>query len=450
MASDIKLKVYLETMGCAKNSVDSEIMMGQMLKDGYELTRVPEQSDVMVLNTCAFIAKAVNESIDRILSLSKLKGNSGPKKLIVAGCLSERYRKHLMEEMSEIDAIIGTSDYTAITKCISDCFYNNKNISHLEKSPLYSAKNLRTGDVLAENTNFAYLKISEGCSNMCSFCNIPKLRGPFRSRSIASVKQELLKILGYGIKEVNLISQDCSSYGRDLNDQMNLVNLVKELLDGSEQDFWLRIFYTYPNRYPTELFRLMLKDPRLTPYADIPFQHIDDSVLKAMNRKITAYEIEMLVETSLEIKPDLALRSTLIVGFPNETEKAFQALMRFVEKGYFTHLGVFTYSSEDNIASAKLGDPISETEKNDRREQLMQIQQQVSLQKNRAMIGQKQKVLIEGAYEETDLLLKGRNQYQGADVDGLVLINEGSGSPGHFHTVDIVDAHPYDLIGRIP
>lgn len=446
----MKFKVYLETLGCAKNSVDSEIMMGQMLADGYEMTADPVDSDVLVLNTCAFITNAVDESIDRILSLAKLKHQTGHKKLIVAGCLSERYRTHLLDEIPEIDAVIGTSDYTRISKCIVDCHRHEERLSILDESPLYSSKNLRSEEVMAINRNYAYLKISEGCSNMCSFCNIPKLRGPYQSRSIKSIEGEFLTMLKNNIKEINLISQDSASYGMDRDNQTNLLNLIRDLLTSSSSDFWLRIFYAYPNLYPQQLFQLMAEDSRLTPYADIPFQHIADPVLKAMNRKITALEIEKLIETALTIKPDIALRSTFIVGFPNETEKEFQQLLNFVEKGYFSHLGVFTYSEEDNIVSRRMTDIVSEDEKSFRRDQVMEAQQQVSLKKNQAMIGQKQKVLIEGTYEETDLLLKGRNQYQGAEVDGLVLINEGIGISGDFQLVDIVDAHPYDLVGKIP
>ena len=439
----------METLGCAKNSVDSEIMMSQILADGFEMTADAAGSDVIVINTCAFITKAVNESIDRILSLVQIKKINGQQKLIVAGCLSERYRKQLLDEIPEIDIVIGTSDYTQITKCIKDIHGKVERLTVLEKRPLYSKKNKRSDEIIATNKGFAYLKISEGCSNMCSFCNIPKLRGPFRSRSIHNIEQEFQTILKNGIKEINLISQDSASYGLELNKQENLLKLVKQLLTNSSCDFWLRIFYAYPNRYPVELFQLMAEDSRLTPYADIPFQHFDNSVLKAMNRKITALEIEKLIETALTTKQDLALRSTFIVGFPNETEAAFQELLRFVEKGYFSHLGVFTYSDEDNIQSRKLGDPISEEEKTSRRDQLMQAQQEISFKRNQAMVGQKQKVLIEGVYEETDLLLKGRNKYQGVDVDGLVLINEGAGDLETFQIVEIVDAHPYDLVGKI-
>ncbi|NQU65957.1 MAG: 30S ribosomal protein S12 methylthiotransferase RimO [SAR324 cluster bacterium] len=445
----MKFKVYLETLGCVKNGVDSEIMMGQMLADGYEMTSDPANSEVMVLNTCAFITTAVNESIERILFLVKFKQKTGKKKLIVAGCLSERYRKHLLDEIPEIDAVIGTSDYTQISKCIVECQSREEQLFILNNNPLYSENNLRSDEVIAINQNYAYLKISEGCSNRCSFCNIPKLRGPYRSRSIESIEKEFLAILQYGIKEINLISQDSASYGMDRDDQTNLLNLVSALLNASSSDFWLRIFYSYPNHYPQQLFRLMIEDSRLTSYADIPFQHVADPVLKAMNRKITAFEIEKLIETALTINPDIALRSTFIVGFPNETEKAFRQLLKFVENGYFSHLGVFNYSEEDNIVSRKMTETVSEEEKSARRDQLMAAQQQVSLKKNQAMIGQKQKVLIEGTYEETDLLIQGRNQYQGADVDGLVLINEGSGNTGGFQMVEIVDAHPYDLIGKI-
>ncbi|MCG8339579.1 MAG: radical SAM protein, partial [Proteobacteria bacterium] len=216
-----------------------------------------------------------------------------------------------------------------------------------------------------------------------------------------------------------------------------------------EQDFWLRIFYTYPNRYPAELFELMNQDSRLVPYVDLPFQHVSDPVLKAMNRKITRAKLEELVETALTKVDSIALRSTFIVGFPNETEKEFQELLEFVEMGYFNHVGVFVYSHEENIDSFDMGDRIPEEVKHERRDLLMQAQQRVSLQKNQAMVGQTQKVLVEGEYEETELLMKGRNQFQGVEIDGVVLINEGTAQIGQFNTVEITEAHPYDLIGRI-
>jgi len=352
--------------------------------------------------------------------------------------------------VTEIDGIIGTSDYTAITKCIGECRSRAQQINLLGKKPTYSwKKNRRNDRILEESGGSAYLKISEGCSNVCTFCNIPKLRGPLRSRSKSGIIKEMRSLLNAGVREINLISQDSSSYGKDLRNGSDLIGLVRQMLSASSAEFWIRLLYTYPNKYPEELFNLMREDSRLVPYADIPIQHIDDSVLKMMNRRLSGKQIEALIETALTTVPNIALRTTLIVGFPNETRLAYQALKKFVEKGYFTHLGIFAYSAEDNIRSVKMGDPVAEEEKKERRDQLMEIQQQVSLRKNRSMVGQKQKVLVEGAYEETDLLLKARNQYQGPEVDGVVLINEGIGTPEQFQTVEIVEAHPYDLIGRI-
>lgn len=442
-------RVYLETLGCAKNSIDSQVMMGQLLNDGFKPVSDPQQSDVMVLNTCAFIKRAVDESIDRILALAGFKEGEASRKLIVAGCLSQRYQEQLVREIPEIDAMIGTSDFTSITQCISAVFEGQAADFQKPGRPLYSNRNLRTEEVLAQHGSYAYLKISEGCSNGCAFCNIPRLRGPFQSRAVSSIRQEMERLVAYGVKEINLISQDSSSYGHDLATPVQLTDLIEELLTSVSGEYWLRVFYTYPNHYPQALLHLMNSDQRLVPYADIPFQHINDSVLKAMNRRIRGRDIESLIETALHIRSDLALRSTLIVGFPNETEQAFQELLRFVEKGYFSHLGVFPYYAEDNIASRKLGNPVSEKVKAERRDLLMQAQQRISLEKNRSIIGQKQKVLLEGAYEETDLLLQGRMGTQGPEVDGLVLINEGSGTIGQFHTVEISDAHPYDLVGRI-
>ncbi len=284
---------------------------------------------------------------------------------------------------------------------------------------------------------------------MCSFCNIPKLRGKLRSRSIESIKNEFINLLNNGVREINLISQDSSAYGNDLSANDNLPNLIRTLLEASSQDFWLRVFYSYPNNYPLELLKLMNEDSRLAPYVDIPFQHISDPVLKAMNRKITSKELENTINEILETVDDVVLRTTFIVGFPTETKENFVELTKFVEKAYFYHMGVFAYSHEDNVLSAKYGDIISDKLKEERRNLLMETQQGISLKKNQSMIGQIQKVLVEGTYEETDLLLKGRNKYQGADVDGIVLINDGYADAGQFCKVRITEAHPYDLIGEI-
>ena len=440
--------IYIETLGCSKNRVDSEIMMGVLLKNNFKAVNEAGRAEIIVVNTCGFLTSAVNESIDRILTLAEEKISGKCERLIVAGCMVERYREKILSEIPEIDAVIGTSDYTKIVNCIEDTYKGIDVSDYLGKKPVYSLDN-SSADRAVSTKYFAYIKISEGCSNRCSFCNIPKLRGKQRSRSIDSVRNEFIKLLNSGVKEINLISQDSSAYGNDLSSGVDLVNLVKSLLDATSQDFWLRVFYSYPNDYPLELLKIMNEDPRLVPYIDIPFQHISDPVLKAMNRKITSKKLENTVNKILETVNDVVLRTTFIVGFPTETAKDFAELLRFIKKEYFYHMGVFTYSHEDNIKSAKFGDVIVEGLKIERRNLLMETQQGISLKKNKSMIGQIQKVLVEGIYEETDLLLKGRNKYQGAEVDGIVLINDGHAEAGRFSDVRITEAHPYDLIGKI-
>lgn len=441
-------KVYLETMGCIKNRVDSEIMIGALLRDGFLFTSSPQEADIITINTCGFIEKAVVESIDRILQLAHYKTVGTCKKLIVAGCLSERYRDRLLEQIPEIDAIMGSSDFTQISVVINSILTERSQMQFLDARPQYSSRNQNVDRALS-TTCYAYVKIAEGCSNMCSFCNIPKLRGGFKSREIISIADECNKLLNQHIKEINLISQDSSSYGVDLLDDTNLLRLVRQILSRFETDFWLRIFYSYPNRYPLELFTLMNEDDRLTPYVDMPFQHISDSVLKAMNRKIQVEDIRKIVDTAFSAKEDITFRTTFMVGFPNESEKDFQELVDFVGNGFFQHIGVFTYSSEDNISSSRFGDPIPSEVKEERKKILLEKQQSISYGKNRANVGQIQKVLVEGTYEETELLLKGRNCNQGPEVDGLILINGGQAKAGEFNTVRITEAHPYDLVGEI-
>lgn len=441
--------VYIETLGCAKNRVDSEIMLGTLLDNQFRHTQQPEEATVIIVNTCGFLTSAVNESIERVLDLAEYKQTGACKKVIVAGCMSERFKESdFLEEFPEVDGVIGTSDYTKILSCVNHALEEEERRSYFEQKTSYSENNLTVNRALSTR-HYAYLKIAEGCSNMCSFCNIPKLRGFFQSRSIEGIKNEFVQLVDSGIKEINLISQDSSSYGYDLSKDSQLYPLVQTLLESSDQDFWLRTFYSYPNRYPVELFRLMKEDPRLVPYVDMPFQHYADPVLKRMNRKITGGEIDRLIEQGLEINPEIAFRTTFIVGFPDETEQDFRQLVDFVERGYFQHIGVFTYSHEDNIASAKYGDTIPEEVKEERRDILMSAQQRISLKKNQSQVGQIQKVLLEGVSQETDLLLQARNKYQGVDVDGVVLINEGNANPGEFHNVEIIEAHPYDLVAKI-
>jgi ribosomal protein S12 methylthiotransferase len=441
--------IYIETLGCAKNRVDSEIMLGTLLKSGFGYEQDSELAEVIIVNTCGFLTSAVNESINRILSLAEHKKTGKCLKLVVAGCMSERYRDALLEEISEIDGIIGTSDYTEILTCINNLLENNERSNLLHHRPIYSKNNEQAIRALSTKQHYTYLKIAEGCSNMCSFCNIPKLRGKYVSREIDSISKEFLDLIDRGIKEINLISQDSSSYGLDLSDGHSLQNLVQNLLDSTKADFWLRIFYLYPNLFPVELIDIMNQDQRFVPYIDIPLQHINSEVLKTMNRKINRNQIQKLLDDILIKCESIAIRTTFIVGYPTETEQHFKELLEFVQQGYFQHAGVFEYSFEDNIAAAKYGDPVPETVKKERRQMLLEAQQIVSTKKNQSQVGQIQKVLVEGLSDDTDLLLQGRNKYQGIEVDGVVLINDGQANSGEFVNVKITESHPYDLVGKI-
>lgn len=445
----MKTRFYIKTLGCAKNRVDSEIMLGTLLQHDYEYVEEPQDAEVIIINTCGFLTSAVNESIETILGLAELKETGSCKKLVVAGCMVERYRENILDEIPEIDAILGTSDFTEIFSCIQGALDEDDRRSWLAEKPDYAAANNEASRVLSTERHYAYLKVSEGCSNMCSFCNIPKLRGNFRSRPIPHILNEFKQFLKWNIKEINMISQDSSSYGFDLPKEHNLLQLTEQILRSSDEDFWLRIFYSYPNRYPLELVELMKKDSRLVKYMDMPFQHVSDAVLKDMNRKISKDRILEILDQSLEQLPELAVRTTFITGFPTETEKNFQELLELIQQGYFEHVGVFTYSHEDNIHSARFGDPIPQEVKDERRKILMEAQQEVQYRKNKEKIGTTMRVLIEGLSDETDLLLQGRSQFQGVDVDGVVLINEGEANQGEFRDVEITEAHPYDLVGRI-
>ena len=441
-------RVYVETLGCAKNRVDSEIMLGALQSRGYTFTLDPAQAEVIIVNTCAFLTSASEESIERILALSDFKSSGQCEKLVCAGCLSERYRDSLMEEIPELDGIFGSSRFHEIPALLDDLYSGRENAAvALLPKPHYahyeSLQRVRTTSLPS-----VYVKIAEGCSNMCSFCNIPFLRGYFSSRPIDSVVAEIRNFAAEGVKEINLISQDTSSYGVDLRDGTSLADLLGAI-DSIDGDFWVRLFYAYPNTFGNAELERMQDSRHLVPYLDMPFQHISDRVLRDMNRRISGQEIRAKLEWLREAVPQLALRTTFIVGFPTEEEGDFEQLLTFVGEGWFDHVGVFVYSHEDNIKSARFGDPLPNSEKRVRRRLLMEAQQRVSAERNASRVGETYTVLVEGRSAQSDLLLQGRTAFQGPEVDGVVLINEGQAQAGAFHRVEITEAHPYDLVGKI-
>ncbi|MDH5752498.1 MAG: 30S ribosomal protein S12 methylthiotransferase RimO [Deltaproteobacteria bacterium] len=455
-------RIYLETLGCAKNRVDTEIMITALLGTGYELTADPAQAQVIIVNTCAFLTAATEEGIARLLDLSDYKSGGVCEKLVCAGCLSERYREDLLKEVPEIDGLLGSSNFQEIPALLDELYAAGEEgageageagarsagqVVRLLPKPHYAHYETHSR-VLTTPGAYAYLKIAEGCSNMCSFCNIPFLRGYFSSRKIESVVGEARELIAAGVREINIISQDISSYGADFRDGTRLAHLLRAL-DNLEGDYWLRLFYAYPNTFGEEEMEALAGGRHLAPYLDMPFQHISARVLQDMNRRITGREIRGRVTRLKELLPRLALRTTFIVGFPTETEEDFAELLEFVREGWFEHVGVFAYSHEDNIRSARLGDPVPARVKRQRRKALLEAQQEIASARNAARVGQVFRVLVEGPSAETDLLLQGRAEFQGPEVDGVVYINEGTAQSGQFNQVEITDSNVYDLIGRI-
>jgi ribosomal protein S12 methylthiotransferase len=443
-------RVYLETLGCAKNRVDSEIMLGALGAAGYGLTADPAQAEVIVVNTCAFLTAAVEEGIERLLALSEHKqpGAGLCEKLVCAGCMSERYREKLLDEVPEIDGLLGSSNFQEMPALLDDLYAGREGrVLRLLRKPHY-AHYERQERVQTTPAPFVYVKIAEGCSNMCSFCNIPSLRGYFSSRRVEAIVDEVRRHVDRGVREINLISQDTASYGVDLDDGSDLERLLRAV-DRVPGEHWVRLFYSYPNTFTQGAMEAIAGAEHLVPYLDMPFQHIADGVLRDMNRRITETQIRAKLEALRTTIPGLALRTTFIVGFPSESPADFRRLKGFVEEGWFDHVGVFAYSHEDNIKSARFGDPVPARTKRRRRSALLAAQQAVAQRRNAARVGQVLPVLVEGYAAETELLLQGRAAFQGPEVDGVVYINEGTAAAGGFHHVEITEAHVYDLVGRL-
>ena len=447
-------RVYMETLGCAKNRVDSEIMLAALRGEGYAFSDNPAAAEVIVVNTCAVLTAATAEGIERLLALSDFKADGVCEKLVCAGCMSERYRESLLEEIPELDGLLGSSNFQEIPRLLDD-LYNGRDgplVRLLDKPHYKHFENLER--IQTTPAPYVYVKVAEGCSNMCSFCNIPSLRGYFSSRRVEDVVAEVQAHVARGVREINLISQDTSSYGVDLEAGANLetgVNLEKLMraVDAVKGEFWVRIFYAYPNTFTPGALDALAGAEHIVPYLDMPFQHISDGVLRDMNRRITEKKIRAKLEEMKAAIPNLALRTTFITGFPSETGADFERLLAFVREGWFDHVGVFAYSHEDNIKSARFGDPIPNLEKRRRRKALLAAQQRVAAARNAERVGSILPVLVEGTSEETDLLLQGRAAFQGPEVDGVTYINEGQATAGEFHRVEITEAHAYDLVGRI-
>jgi ribosomal protein S12 methylthiotransferase len=440
-------KVFIQSLGCPKNLVDSEVMSGCLRAAGYQFVAVPEEADLLVVNTCGFINPAVEEGIDAILALSEVKKARPHSKLVVTGCMVQRYGADLQKELPEVDLFLGVDDVAQVVAKLQELGAEAPQLLDLPQ-PRY-LMNSDTPRALSTPPFRAYLKITEGCSNCCSYCLIPSLRGPLRSRPLDDLIKEARRLAASGTKELTLIAQDLTAYGLDLGPKRErLADLLRALL--AETDIpWLRMLYLYPMRLDRTILDLVTANPRILPYFDIPLQHISNRVLKAMNRPYERKSVEELLTAIKRQLPAAAIRTTFMVGFPGEKNADVDELAEFMVAQRLNHVGIFTYCNEEGCAAAKLPEQCEEEVKEARKERLMALQAEISLGENRRLLGTTQPVLVEGLSSESDLLLEGRTRFQAPEIDGCVYITAGHSMPGAIVEVQITEAHHYDLVGEI-
>lgn len=437
---------HLVSLGCAKNLVDSELIIGNMTAAGWSFTEEPEAADVLMLNTCGFIQPAVEEAIDEILELAKVKDRHHGKKLVVVGCLVQRYCESLREELPEVDLFVGTEGCHDMAERVQSLYSETPGaVVQLPERFIMDSSLPRT---LTTPSYRAWFKITEGCDNRCSYCMIPTIRGDLRSRSMDDLLQEAVRLEQHGVRELSLIAQDITAYGNDLGAGSNLVALLERLL-GETAIPWIRLLYLYPSGIERRLLELMAEHPRIVPYLDIPFQHASSRVLEKMNRRYTNEDLYRLIERIRGYVPEVALRTTFLVGFPGETEADVEQLITFLRDARLDHVGVFPYANEEGSASANFPDQVDEQERLARMDSVLAVQTEISQEIQKKYVGRQEVVLVEGVSRETDLLLEGRTRFQAADVDGCVYINEGIASPGEFVDVLISESQVYDLVGGI-
>lgn len=438
-------KVFLINLGCAKNLVDSEHILGLVREQGYATTDDPSDAEIAIVNTCAFIRPAVEESIDTILGLASLKQKGHLRLLVVAGCFVQRYGRKLLREIPEVDGWLGTGQIYRIREVLRAA-RDNSPIVLLDR-PLFLADH-RSPRVQTTPFYSAYLKIAEGCSHPCSFCTVPSLRGPFRSRTADSLLIEVQKMVERGVREINLVAQDTSWYGHDLDPPCTLEDLLETLLTVSGLK-WLRILYAHPYHVTERLLGLIDSEEVLCPYLDVPIQHVNPDILRSMGRPLGSKSIPQLIGSMRKGSRQIALRTTVMVGFPGETEEQFRELCDFIREARFDRLGVFPFSPEKGTPAARLRQGIPREVVESRIEEVMEIQAENSRKINEQLVGKTIPVLVEGLHPETDLLLSGRTATMAPEVDGQVMINEGSAVVGEIVPVRITEAHTYDLVGSI-
>ncbi len=440
-------KINFVTLGCSKNEVDTSIMNSILDTKKYKATNNPIDADVIVVNTCGFIDSAKEESIETILEAAQYKKTGKCEMLVAAGCLSQQFQGDLATEIPELDVLIGTNSWQHILEAVERAYEVGSQINRFDRIPC-EHEELLPRKLVTPNYS-AYVKIAEGCSNGCTFCYIPYVRGQMRSRPISSVVHEVKRLAATGVKEFNLIAQDLSYYGRDLKDGTTLTALLRELVK-IDSIKWIRLFYLYPTYFDDDLLSFIIKEEKICKYVDIPLQHISDSVLKRMHRKDTKESIRKLLKKLREARPRMTLRTTLMVGFPGETEENFEELCAFIKEVSFDDMGAFTYSPQEGTPAARMNDQIKEDIKEDRYHRLMSIQAKIAEENSRKLIGLETEALIEELVDNGDgIVAKGRTSFQAPEVDGNVYIeNPGDLKPGDFCKVQIIDGYAYDLIAN--
>ncbi len=440
------INVSMVTLGCPKNIVDSEVMLGVMKEKDLQICHDITQADVVVINTCAFIESAKQESIDTIMRVNELRESGQLKGLVVAGCMVNKYQKELMTELTEADAFIGTSNLNEVVNAIELCLDNKGK----PKDAYFSRQPKEIYDHLSERRQltpsyFAYLKISEGCSNTCKFCSIPMMRGKNRSRTIESLVEETKLLAKSGVKELNVIGQDTTDYGTDIYQKPQLAELLKELVkvEGIE---WIRLFYAFPAHLTDEMIDVLASEKKICPYLDMPIQHVDDELLLNMNRKLDGKGTLKLIKKLRSKIPNLALRTTFIVGLPGETEEKFQRLVDVVKEVRFDRLGVFTYSHEEHVPASKMPNQVPDEVKQERLDTILKIQQQISLEENQKKMGMEIDVLVEETPRESKETCVGRSVWDGPEIDGMVYLSEGSYDPGTLVRAKVTGCSEYDLV----
>jgi len=446
MSDNRNIKIAFVSLGCDKNLVDSEVMLGIIDREGYTITNAEEEADVIIVNTCGFILEATDEGIESVIDAGKYKEEGNCKALIVTGCMAQRYRDEIFNELPEVDGVVGTGDFEAIASVIKSVLGGEKVKLVTDINNLINEQN-SINRFLSTPPYFAYMKIAEGCDNRCTYCTIPSLRGKYRSRTMESLIKEAEGLVMKGVREIILVAQDTALYGRDLYGKSMLHELVKKLSE-IECLEWIRVLYAYPEHITDEFIDEMARNPKLCHYIDMPVQHSEDEILKRMKRQSNRKKLIEVIHKLRAKVPDIAIRSTLIVGFPGETLEDFNGLCEFVQEIKFDRLGVFTYSKEEGTPASIMEDQIEEGEKIKRKEFILEIQKGISAEKCSEKIGKTLKVIVEGKVE--DGVYCGRSYMDCYEIDGLVFFNSGEEIiAGDFKDILIKESSDYDLIGEI-